>query len=371
MSEKFGFGSGVVAAFETGGTIHSGGPKAAGGGLGLPAYSAPRVVPPSERDNRKAALKTEDIRLEDRKKGLKVEIGRGENGGKIGAIKGKKSEVNQEESAARSTLVVMQPGRPRGDDQYVPYLTPKPVDKAGHTLFALDIPIEGLLPFGKTAQQVGKRASRIVINKNADRSAQISIESYSKGYKALKGKTDALGKFIDASSWDAITRETIEVSSFNVSEVQRVNISLHTLSTLTEEKITVGGIQKWTPLYCAEWCGLPFWTKTDPGGECCCFCCTPSNTKEICWTDKNIGRSTDKKVTEPFDLVSVTEVQFILRDASHAGEENCLKFVWRVQSIGVTETDLKYTLADDLALPCMDPTSTARTLANVIHYLNA
>jgi hypothetical protein len=82
--------------------------------------------------------------------------------------------------------------------------------------------------------------------------------------------------------------------------------------------------------------------------------------------------SNETKALEPFDLVSVTEIEFVLRDASHvSGEANTVSFTWRIQSIGESETDLLYALADELKLPCQDPTSTARTLANVIHYLNA
>jgi hypothetical protein len=139
---------------------------------------------PSNAENNKAALKTEDIRLEDRTPGSKTDLGRGDLGGKTGAIKGK-TAVNQETSAARSTLIVQQPGCARGDDQYLPYITPKPTDKAGHTLFAIDIPKVA----SRKAKVVGKSASRIVINKNAEKSAQISIESYSKGKPAKKGKT--------------------------------------------------------------------------------------------------------------------------------------------------------------------------------------
>ena len=75
-------------------------------------------------------------------KGLKTKLGKGKLGGKIGAIKGDDSSVNQETSEARETLVVHQPGRPRADDEYLPVITPKPADKAGHILFAMDIPKE-------------------------------------------------------------------------------------------------------------------------------------------------------------------------------------------------------------------------------------
>lgn len=75
---------------------------------------------------------------------------------------------------------------------------------------------------------------------------------------------------------------------------------------------------------------------------------------------------------EPFDLVNVTEMEFILRQTSKdALEDDRVKFTWRVQSVGQTEHDLKYVLAKELHGPCLDPTSTARTLANIIHYLNA
>ena len=43
---------------------------------------------------------------------------------------------------------------------------------------------------------------------------------------------------------------------------------------------------------------------------------------------------------------------------------------WRIQSVGETETDLQYQMAVDLKESCQDPTSTARTFANVVHYLN-
>jgi hypothetical protein len=55
----------------------------------------------------------------------------------------------------------------------------------------------------------------------------------------------------------------------------------------------------------------------------------------------------------------------------HFGFLNFTRYRWRVQSVGETETDLKYTMAPELKIPCQDPTSTASTLANIIHYLNA
>jgi hypothetical protein len=47
------------------------------------------------------------------------------------------------------------------------------------------------------------------------------------------------------------------------------------------------------------------------------------------------------------------------------------EFTWRIQSVGETETDLQYQIADAYKYTCQDPTSTARTIANVIHYLNS
>ena len=124
----------------------------------LPEYFTTHV---SDADNRRKALKTEDIRLvepdpnqdiDDVKKrgkpykmikipGMKSKLGKGKLGGKIGNLKDSNA-VNQETSDARETFIVQQPGRPRGDDGYVPVLTPKPTNKAGHVLFAMDIPKE-------------------------------------------------------------------------------------------------------------------------------------------------------------------------------------------------------------------------------------
>jgi hypothetical protein len=401
--------------------------------------SAPKVVPPAESDNSTLQLKLEDIRLENRATGIKTELGRGNFGGKIGSITGHStlSSVQQEVSAARSTLIAHQPGRTRADDQYLPYITPQPVDKAGHVLFALDVP----KVHAKTAKAVGKRASRIVINKSADRSAQISIEYYNKGVEAKKGITDAAGDWHDATAEDAVTRDVIEILSFNVSEIQRVKITLSTLSTLSEEKMSFAQSEEkvlvtrtqvdWLPFNCAEWCSCcverrsgkeccicgwhqPFAPSSAGGPSCgkwcgfkcpegcnaclntpanssgptkCCKCCKdncePSPCHlDICWkkVETEVVEDTgevivDKKVATmqaDFDLVSVTEIQFVLRDASHVlGEDNTVKFVWRVQGVGETETDLQYVLAEELKLPCQDPTSTARTLANLVHYLNA
>jgi hypothetical protein len=103
---------------------------------------------------------------------------------------------------------------------------------------------------------------------------------------------DEFGQWHKASSADAITRETIEVSSFNVSEIQRVNISLHTLSTAAEEKITVkhttkqvpskaGDTVEYNPINCAKYLERTPCVKacvnTDAGAECCCCFFTPSN----------------------------------------------------------------------------------------------
>jgi len=385
----------------------------------------------SEADNRRKSLKSEDIRLvapdptqdiDDVKKrgkpykmiktnGLKTKLGKGKLGGKIGAIKGDDSSVNQETSEARETLIVQQPGRPRAEDEYLPVITPKPADKAGHILFAMDIPKE----VGHNAKIVGKKASRIVINKcQDDRSAQICLEYYTKGTKGKKGKTKEKGKsgqgtWIEPSAANAICRETIEINSFNVSEVQRVNISLHTLSTITEDRITVKYKKKkeadrteYYPIGLAGLCGgkCP-WVNMNGGEECCCFFCVPISTEcfkcscleggkcgfnlipgELCpccccWTDEMVVGKTkttahESSKLEPFDLVNVTEMEFILRQTSKdALEDDRVKFTWRVQSVGQTEHDLKYVLAKELHGPCLDPTSTARTLANIIHYLNA
>lgn len=372
----------------------------------LPEYFTTHV---SDADNRRKALKTEDIRLvepdpnqdiDDVKKrgkpykmikipGMKSKLGKGKLGGKIGNLKDSNA-VNQETSDARETFIVQQPGRPRGDDGYVPVLTPKPTNKAGHVLFAMDIPKE----IGHNAKVVGKRASRIVINKcQDDRSAQISLEYYSKGAKAKKGKTKEFGKvgqgkWVEPSAKDAICRETIEINSFNVSEVQRVNISLHTLSTITEDRITVKYKKKadrleYYPVGIAGMCACCPWVVTDVGQECCCFCCNPRPficscciCLGTCWTDEmKIGgqkKSGETSKNELFDLVNVTEMEFILRQTSKdALEDDRVKFTWRIQSKGETEHDLKYTMAKDLHDPCLDPTSTARTLSNIIHYLNA
>lgn len=135
-----------------------------------------------------------------------------------------------------------------------------------------------------------KKASRIVINKcQDDRSAQICLEYYTKGTKGKKGKTKEKGKsgqgtWIEPSAANAICRETIEINSFNVSEVQRVNISLHTLSTITEDRITVKYKKKkeadrteYYPIGLAGLCGgkCP-WVNMNGGEECCCFFLRPN-----------------------------------------------------------------------------------------------
>ena len=85
------------------------------------------------------------------------------------------------------------------------------------------------------------------------------------------------------------------------------------------------------------------------------------------WTEELFNETVNvdtKKNDDPFDIVAVTELSLILKNASN------LDFKWRVQSVGETETDLQYQLAKEYRAPCQDPTSTARTIANVIHYLN-
>lgn len=85
------------------------------------------------------------------------------------------------------------------------------------------------------------------------------------------------------------------------------------------------------------------------------------------WVEKIEHRKEhSKEKLDPFDVCSVTELKLKMR-----GTLDDFVFQWRIQSVGETETDLQYQLADDLKAPCQDPTSTARTFANVVHFLNA
>lgn len=132
-------------------------------------------------------------------------------------------------------------------------------------------------------------------------------------------------------------------------------------------------------------------TEDKPGCDCCGFCAPGSWAcfKEIKTerievikkkatrqnsiirnvTTKGKKKENKNEVDNPFDMVNVTNLKLVLRSASAGGD--VIEFVWRVQSVGETETDLCYNIAPKLRAPCIDPTSSARTLANVINYLNS
>ena len=86
---------------------------------------------------------------------------------------------------------------------------------------------------------IGGKARRITINKNKTKGGQICIEEYTQGTKAKVGKTLDDGTWEKPSADKAITREIISVKSFNISEIQMVDITLSNLSTLSEEMITI------------------------------------------------------------------------------------------------------------------------------------
>lgn len=164
--------------------------------------------------------------------------GKGEEGGRTGAIKGKKKTVTSAESHSRSTLVTQQPGQPRSKDGFAPFNQPKLANKPGHLLFAMDIP--------RVAGKAGKTIDpssvvrRLTINRNQDKGAQLTIEEYLTGKKAKKGELDKeTGHWIKSNAAKGITREVISVETFNISEIQRTRISQTTLSSVAETEIEV------------------------------------------------------------------------------------------------------------------------------------
>eukprot|EP00729_Bicosta_minor_P019651 gene19651-35609_t len=101
----------------------------------------------------------------------------------------------------------------------------------------------------------------------------------------------------------------------------------------------------------------------------CCFVEDRASGKEgaKAWTEKVYDHSEETiKTDDPFDIVAVTKMNFVMK----SGLQN-FEFIWRIQSVGETETDLQYQLAKEYVGTCQDPTSTARTVANVIHFLNS
>ena len=63
-------------------------------------------------------------------------------------------------------------------------------------------------------------------------------------------------------------------------------------------------------------------------------------------------KSGETSKNELFDLVNVTEMEFILRQTSKdALEDDRVKFTWRIQSKGETEHDLKYATIRFLLFP--------------------
>jgi hypothetical protein len=248
---------------------------------------------------------------------------------------------------------------------------------------------------------------RLTINRNQDKGAQLTIEEYMTGKKAKKGELDKeTGNWIKSNAAKGITREVISVETFNISEIQRTRISQTTLSSVAETEIevrdeihvhteagtkgssTVEGTMAEKDGCFAGCCTKDFEeglqvgkTQAEVAAEideaAMCGCCGSSAWKLTEQTTTTKGRKAsttqraephESKNEDPFHLVNVHKIQFFLRDS--AGPST-VDFTWRIQSIGETETDLKYSIAHELALPCQDATSTARTLANIIHYLNA
>ena len=326
------------------------------------------------------------------------------------------------------------------DFRYVPFLTPTPKSAPGHILFSMDVPPVA----GKKGKQTSGPARRIIINQNQGKGAQISIEEYTGGSKAQKGKLGPKktiwkddGSMIETQDWIPATakaaacREVIRVESFNLQEVQRCMTSQTVMSTLAEKEIKIRKTRtadetttSWLPLGWVKLCMLDCWTDvTKPSccGNCCCgiperaaenenlskiFDKRSSMTGEVHTVDGELSAikvdqtkksqhpedaccccrpmwERDEAVAEgkfhtkqtdddnPFDMVNVSRIKMVLRSTIMSNADDQVELTWRVQSVGETETDLKYSIAPELKGPCQDPTSTARTLANVIHYLNA
>lgn len=75
-------------------------------------------------------------------------------------------------------------------------------------------------------------------------------------------------------------------------------------------------------------------------------------------------KSGETSKNELFDLVNVTEMEFILRQTSKdALEDDRVKFTWRIQSKGETEHDLKYATIHVLLFPGWFYLANLRTLA--------
>jgi len=72
---------------------------------------------------------------------------------------------------------------------------------------------------------------------------------------------------------------------------------------------------------------------------------------ECCWAEvKHEGRNPvagkDAQVhatDSPFDMVAVTKLTFVMKGIA----DDNFEFVWRIQSVGETESDLQYQIAPD------------------------
>lgn len=286
-------------------------------------------------------------------------------------------------------------------DGFAPYITPKTSDGPGGTILVLDIPKEA----GPGGKVIGDAVRRIVINKtNKKMGAQMSIEEYHGGKKAKHGKTSVEGNWIPASQVEGITKETISVKSFNIDKIAMVETMLTVMSTPSEEIPDGSNRLKYNSnccgsrevgalccddngvcdhgCFCVNKESSQRTTSQGPGeldlvtdvvGWCCMYCCMKDQwvacndsctcCMGCCFEPNRIyGR---KGKTDPFDVVAVTKLNLIM-----AGGLPDFDFTWRIQSVGETETDLQYQLAKEYVGTCQDPTSTARTVANVIHFLN-
>ena len=84
------------------------------------------------------------------------------------------------------------------------YVTPKPVDKAGHIIFCMDIP----KPAGPGGQIISNDVERVMINRTkGSMGAQVCIETYSAGKTAEKGHTNDAGKHIRPAAHACMHRQ--------------------------------------------------------------------------------------------------------------------------------------------------------------------
>lgn len=266
--------------------------------------------------------------------------------------KGKVGGTNTSSDGIRGSLLPLNPGKPRAPDDYAPFKSVECKDQPGGLLFQMDVPGRtpqhnvsfedaepnevmeclscmfgclscyqaGQLPCSPKGSQSSSMnysgAARVTINQSTGKIPQVTIDRYARGVPGSKSNPDCI--------------EDVETLSFNSDQVHKVMVKSHSKSS--------AGSSNTRPAY-------PYADQCCPRTSCC----------KCCFTEE----------TESDKIFLQTNVDFFLKDGSYESIK------WILEGTGKgSDADLQYNVHSSLQDACTDSKSSARTLANVIHFLN-